>query len=456
MTLTVRHDAARPLAESLSGLLRAFTILMNSKTMRRLKKTGVIFGFYRALEVTYGTKSAWHPHLHVLVLTTDLAALKREWRTEKDEDGVSHGIKVEWGKALNKASEELGFDRKLGAMQRHQDLRVATVDDAGRLAGYLTKDGTKWSAAAEMTRLDVKEGRVENLGPIQLLVAAGNGDLRALARWHEFVRATKGVHHLEASYYDFKTRTRITEYLHDVLERFEFRDENAAIGVGAKDDPRVVTNREVLDARDEAFEALPSDQRWAYGRRRRDAEQAERSMQPVMRPVASFERSEELSGKDGRVTLTELYRDPRPLYDLMHAIESVRDVKDVRGVARQVALELGLPISTEERPARAYRGVDEDRVDYRQRRADLETRLTDKGLDEDEIEQRLDAFDEKNKPFDSSRYMRHVRQIERGKVLSAVRNAFTGAMRTKGRSEEEIERFVGTFRANNSDENMFA
>ncbi|OIQ88389.1 replication protein [mine drainage metagenome] len=468
MTLTVRHDLRRPLAESLSVLLRAFTLFANSRTMRRLKKDGTVFGYYRALEITYGATSGWHPHIHVLVFTSDMAALDREWRTEKDGDNVTHGLKVEWGNALNKASEELGVQRRLGAMQRHQDLREASVEDAGRIAGYLTKDGTKWSVAAEMTRLDVKEGRVENQSPRQILVAAGNGDLGALALWHEFVRGTKGVHHIEASYYDFKNRVRITTYLHELAIRQDVREGNIKQGVG--DDPRAVANREALDAQDLAFALLSDTEKSEYLRRDLEAEEAAARAERLFGPVASFERSEDLSGKDGRITVEELNRDPRLLHELLATIEATDDPDQAKQVARQFILERGLPLGIGEHRSRVVREKDDSRAGWRERRNLLEVRLMDQGVDEDEIVERLEEFDDTHKPFDRNAFAikanRRVRASAarakreklaseaRASALAAVRDAFAAGYRGAGMSEEEIAAFEVEFDNVNADENM--
>ena len=353
MTLTVRHDVRRPLAETLSVLLKAFNLLIDCGTMRRLKREGAFVGWFRALEITYSTETGWHPHLHILFFTEDLAALNRAFRTpsKKDRERMTPkqaavlGIKEEWSRLVNKASNDLGVSRKIGAMQKLQHLTEVDTETATQIAGYLTKDGRKWDVAAEMTRSDVKEGRVKSLAPRQLLLAAGSGDLRSKALWHEYVRAMKGVTRLQPSYYDHKARTTMAEYLHTVKEATEHHEQEVVAG-RVKKDPRAKANRRYNKLRKEAFEALSFEERMGIERRKRELAAAEEAMEPQFGPVADFMSVDDSRLEDGILTLNEFNRSGH----LEALIETVRETPGTFGDATRAverySKENGLPVVT--------------------------------------------------------------------------------------------------------------
>lgn len=67
LTLTVRNCPGDDLADTIDNLLKSWSRMMNSKANRKPFK--VSRGWFRALEITYNSKSdEWHPHLHAIVL----------------------------------------------------------------------------------------------------------------------------------------------------------------------------------------------------------------------------------------------------------------------------------------------------------------------------------------------------------------------------------------------------
>ena len=66
LTLSVRHKAHDLLANTLDLLTRAFRVMTNSKTWKRIAKKITLSGRVRSLEVSYGS-NGWHPHFHLLL-----------------------------------------------------------------------------------------------------------------------------------------------------------------------------------------------------------------------------------------------------------------------------------------------------------------------------------------------------------------------------------------------------
>lgn len=82
LTVTLRHDGSESLLSLRKGVLGAWRRLRKNGTVQRIWKKRV-FGSVRAIEVTHG-ENGWHPHLHIVLLTTEwsaaeLAILERAW-----------------------------------------------------------------------------------------------------------------------------------------------------------------------------------------------------------------------------------------------------------------------------------------------------------------------------------------------------------------------------------------
>jgi hypothetical protein len=108
--------------------------------------------------------------------------------------------------------------------------------DAEVLARYVTKVQEKWTAAHELARGDVKDGKTDgHLTPFGLLEHfADTGDAEYLDRWREYVRATKGRPAIRSS-----------------------RGLRARLGLGAAATDEVLAEAEVDGAGDVAVLAVP-------------------------------------------------------------------------------------------------------------------------------------------------------------------------------------------------------
>lgn len=179
LTLTLQHNAGMALYQLLNGLNTAYRKMMQGRMWSLFKQRLGLQGIITALEITHGS-AGWHPHLHVLLFTTDDMGkqryvnelwLAKRWRAQLAKLGLNADI--EHGCDLRKADEGL--------------------------EPYLTKLAGAWSIAGELAGGSEKSGRRGNRTAPQLLEAAsrssaagGAGEL-AGALYCEYVAATRGV-----------------------------------------------------------------------------------------------------------------------------------------------------------------------------------------------------------------------------------------------------------------------
>lgn len=182
LTLTIRHDRKDALALTLDTVLEGWKKLMGSRKWKNLKQTHAVSGYVRAVETTVG-QNGWHPHLHVLLFLENKVS-------DAELQNLGDGIFDFWGAWCFK---------KLGKMPtRERGIDLQRVDEDGAvLSRYISKVQTekteKWSVGSELSRADIKRGRVESWTPFQLLT-----DSTSLMKntryvlWNEFVEASKG------------------------------------------------------------------------------------------------------------------------------------------------------------------------------------------------------------------------------------------------------------------------
>ncbi len=173
LTLTVRHREGMLLAPLLRGLATAWRKTRQGGAMQRLWSEHVTMSV-RATEVTHG-ENGWHPHLHVLIRTS-------EW---SDEDRAT---------LLRRFQEEVR--EALGQECNPSDARAVLwsapfdVSDESKREMYIFKLGGEVAGAGK----HAGHGQVTHW---QLAERAADGDQRAYRLWEEFVTATKGRRMLE-------------------------------------------------------------------------------------------------------------------------------------------------------------------------------------------------------------------------------------------------------------------
>lgn len=177
LTLTVPHTREDRAFEVADGLLEAF----RSFGMGRNAWTRLVPGYVgsvRSLEVTH-TVNGWHPHLHVLVLTSrPLSDVQRFM--------LSDLLHTSWSSVTLRK----GF----APLHRVHGLRL----DDGKQAGSYA---AKWGIPEELTKAHVKQGRREDSRTPWALLAdyTLNGDHQAGALFREFAQAFKGKSQLHWS-----------------------------------------------------------------------------------------------------------------------------------------------------------------------------------------------------------------------------------------------------------------
>lgn len=169
LTLTLPHHAGQPLTAVLDAVTACTRYLNSGRgSMKTLLSPFGYIGQIRALEVTQGG-NGWHPHVHVLVLTTSEVPevvqqlLKARWEAA----AVSHG----WASP----------DWRVGA----------TWQDGTNAASYVNKAGT-WGMAEEVTLHTSKKGGNGGRTPFELLLDAALGQEAAGELFAEYGRALHG------------------------------------------------------------------------------------------------------------------------------------------------------------------------------------------------------------------------------------------------------------------------
>ena len=152
VTLTYRHALDLPLAESLEAFYKARAKFFASRAFKEAMRDVLVVGRVYSTEVTFGA-NGWHPHIHVLVLC--------EKRTPGIVDRLER-LRDHWAHAVAKSG--LGQINEHGFDVRNGDYAAEYIAKYGHEPAVFT-----WSAAHELTKSHVKQGRGGNLTPFDLL-----------------------------------------------------------------------------------------------------------------------------------------------------------------------------------------------------------------------------------------------------------------------------------------------
>jgi hypothetical protein len=167
----------QPLGPQLDAVIGAFRSLLQGRAAQAEKQALGMVGGVRAVELTWG-RHGWHVHVHALVLldgqetTEALAAWIHRWKHHWRSRLVAKGF----------------------APSDSRGLKWEIVRDLGA-AEYITKsqEGNNLKVGMELSRSDLKSGRLGSLHPFEILsYFAATGDLAARALWQEYEICTKG------------------------------------------------------------------------------------------------------------------------------------------------------------------------------------------------------------------------------------------------------------------------
>jgi hypothetical protein len=217
VTRTIPHSAEDRLGVTLGLLAEGRRYVANQQVVKGVRRSAGYLGGIASKEITYGV-NGWHPHTH------DIEYYERALSLE--DFAALSSVYFEY---LNRFYSQNGF----AGLQRQRGVRVEQVRlDSTALARYMAKlqDGAniRLHAAHELTRSDLKQGRLGALMPYDIACAFfETGDIDLLDLWHEYERQT--FH---------KSVIRFTKGLRGLLlpkEAEQTDEELAALAVGGVD-----------------------------------------------------------------------------------------------------------------------------------------------------------------------------------------------------------------------------
>jgi hypothetical protein len=180
-TYTVRHQRFDRLSSLLQAFLGAHRRTKQGRAYQAFKRDFGLVGTIRALEVTWGYDTSWHPHAHELIVfrAGDINAkacenaLRHSWSSATKLEGLTvnqHGFKL---------------DRTFGAVQ-----------------DYVAKWGHEplqrpWGVESELSKAHIKRGRSETrFTPFGLLYAISQGRDDLVPVFREYATYFKGKNQL--------------------------------------------------------------------------------------------------------------------------------------------------------------------------------------------------------------------------------------------------------------------
>jgi len=182
VTRTIPHSAEDELAKTLGLLAEGRRYVASQRVVKEVRAGAGYVGGIAAKEITYGLHG-WHPHSHDIELFDHELSLK-------DFADLSHAY---YGH-LNRFYSGNGFT----GLSREHGVRVEGVTLSNHvLAQYVTKlqEGAdiRLHTAHELTRQDLKQGRLGSLMPFGMLAEFfETGDMELLDWWHEYETETRG------------------------------------------------------------------------------------------------------------------------------------------------------------------------------------------------------------------------------------------------------------------------
>lgn len=176
-TFTLQHTADDTLKELADLLIKASSTLKNGKLWKNFLKRHGILGYIRAMEVTWGPATGWHPHIHMLFFLRS--------HQSHEIQALEQWLQARWNHVIG----------RLGGWAHLQHGCQVSVDGS-QLANYITKMGGAWRLSDELTRGHTKRGRGRSQERYQMVDLLSNygryDDQHAGERWVEYARYFKG------------------------------------------------------------------------------------------------------------------------------------------------------------------------------------------------------------------------------------------------------------------------
>ncbi len=217
VTRTIPHTAEDRLGVTLNLLAEGRRYVANQPVVKGVRKSAGYVGGIAAKEITYGV-NGWHPHTHDIEFCEHALSLA--------DFAALSSVYYEY---LTRFYRRNGFD----GLSRKYGVRVEQVELSGAaLASYVAKlqEGAaiRLHTAHELTRADLKQGRIGSIMPFDIACSFfETGDMAALDLWHEYERET-----LNKSVIRFTKGLRARLLPHEAEQTDE---ELAALAVGGVD-----------------------------------------------------------------------------------------------------------------------------------------------------------------------------------------------------------------------------
>lgn len=176
VTLTMAHSLRSVLVFLLATLMYAWSkVTTGAGYVRDAQEFGIV-GWIRALEIPWSRRNGFHPHLHILFLTSEPMSADRAWE-------FGWRLFGRWEAALNRRGARVLAEYGL-------DVRLCDLDDTstGALGDYLTK------VSYEVAGDHLKSARVADSYTIHGLIAeaAETFEVEAFSAWCELESTLAG------------------------------------------------------------------------------------------------------------------------------------------------------------------------------------------------------------------------------------------------------------------------
>lgn len=183
VTLTLQHSRQDECADLLAALKRGVLNTRSGRQWRRFQAEHGIIGYLNAVENTWGPATGHHPHVHIVLLTT-------QERSDIDVDAITAYFQDRYAAWLTVQGQYVN-------PQCGVDVRVARdVDDA---ASYITKHASSSVLTEALGAEHKRARRLDRYSMWQLLDAWEGGDQAAGTAFVQWAVAMKGRHLYDCS-----------------------------------------------------------------------------------------------------------------------------------------------------------------------------------------------------------------------------------------------------------------
>lgn len=206
-TYTLPHDATTTCAQAFENIKGAIAAFGRDQTPRRIMKAAGFVGRARVVEVTWSPSSGWHVHIHEVAVWAGLGGMSDE-SSEGDRltaETLAASLKASWNRASiaitgRQAHSTFGLDMR--PVWSANDY-VAKMPE--KAVAKIESGKKRWGADAELSAMQMKDGKGDSMSYLNLLDAADLGSRQAVMLVREYAAASFGRRQFEW------TRTRSTK-----------------------------------------------------------------------------------------------------------------------------------------------------------------------------------------------------------------------------------------------------